>query len=54
MTAVALPILARLRRLGGAADRIAGVRAGVEGPCAAAGLPDVVAVETAVVPGAAG
>ncbi len=40
-TAGALPLLARLRRLGGAADVIAGERAGADGPCAASGLPAV-------------
>jgi MFS family permease len=48
-TAAALPLFARVRALGGAADRIVGDRAGVESPCAAAGLPDVVAVETEAV-----
>ena len=46
-TAAALPLFARLRRLGGAPDAIVGDRAGVEGPCAASGLPAVSAVETA-------
>ena len=46
VTALALPLIARVRSIGGAADQIAGVRAGVDGPCAGAGLPDVVAVET--------
>jgi MFS family permease len=45
-TGLALPLLARMRSLGGAADRIVGARAGVEGPCAASGLPDVAALET--------
>ena len=45
-TGLALPLLARLRSLGGAADRIVGARAGVESPCAASGLPDVAALET--------
>ena len=45
-TATALPLFARLRRLGGAADVIVGDRAGVESPCAASGLPAVSAVET--------
>jgi len=45
-TAGAIPLFARVRALGGAADRIAGERGGVESPCAASGLPDVVAVET--------
>lgn len=46
VTGLALPLLARVRAVGGAADRIAGKAAGVEGACAGAGLPDVVAVET--------
>ena len=46
-TVAALPFLARLRRLGGAADRIVGQRAGAEGPCAGSGLPAVSSVDTA-------
>ena len=46
VTAVALPILARLRRLGGSADVIAGDRAGIECACAGAGIPAVSTVET--------
>ncbi len=49
VTAAALPLLARLRGLGGAADIVIGQRAGVESPCAAAGIPAVSAVETAAV-----
>jgi len=45
-TAAALPILARLRRLGGPADLIEQERAGVEGPCAGSGIPAVSAVDT--------
>jgi MFS family permease len=45
-TAAALPILGRLRRLGGAPDSIVGARGGVEGPCAASGIPAVSSVET--------
>jgi MFS family permease len=45
-TAAALPLFARLRRLGGSADVIVAERAGVEGACAAAGLPTVSAVDT--------
>ena len=45
VTGLALPLLARVRSLGGPADRI-GAHAGAESPCAAAGLPDVVAVQT--------
>jgi MFS family permease len=44
-TAAALPLLARLRRLGGPADVIVGARGGLEGPCAASGIPDVSAVD---------
>jgi MFS family permease len=46
LTGVALPLLARLRRLGGPADRIVGDRGGVEGACAGTGIPAVSAVET--------
>jgi MFS family permease len=46
VTGLALPLLSRLRSLGGPADRIVGSRAGADSPCAAAGLPDVVAVQT--------
>ena len=49
-TAAALPLFARLRAIGGPADRIVGERAGLDSPCAAAGLPDVVAVETELLP----
>jgi MFS family permease len=45
-TAAAIPLFARVRSLGGPADRIVGEQAGVESACAASGLPDVVAVET--------
>jgi MFS family permease len=45
-TAAAIPLVARVRSLGGPADRIGDEPAGVESPCAASGLPDVVAVET--------
>jgi MFS family permease len=45
-TGLALPLLARVRRIGGAPDRIGRRAAGVESPCAGAGLPDVVSVET--------
>ena len=48
VTALAVPLLTRLRQLGGSADRIVGLRAGVDSPCAGAGLPDVVAVQTEV------
>jgi len=46
-TVAALPLLARLRRLGGTADYIVGGRAGTESACAASGLPAVAAVEPA-------
>ena len=45
-TGAALPLLGRLRRIGGAADVIDGERAGSEAACAAAGLPAVSAVDT--------
>lgn len=44
-TAAALPLLGRLRRLGGDADVIVGDRGGLESPCAASGLPAVSAVK---------
>jgi MFS family permease len=46
VTAAAVPLLARLRRLGGPADVIVGERGGVEGACAGAGIPAVSSVET--------
>jgi MFS family permease len=49
VTALAVPLIAKVRSLGGAADQIAGARAGVDGPCAGAGLPDVATVETEAV-----
>jgi len=45
-TAAALPLLARVRRLGGAPDVIVGERAGAESPCAASGIPAVSSVDT--------
>jgi MFS family permease len=45
-TAAALPLLARLRRVGGDADLVVGERAGADSPCAASGLPAVSSVET--------
>ncbi len=45
-TAAALPLLGRLRRLGGPADIIENERAGVESPCAGSGIPAVSSVET--------
>jgi hypothetical protein len=41
----AIPVLAAVRRIGGSADAIVGRKAGVEGSCAAAGLPTVSTVE---------
>ncbi|HJS48725.1 MAG TPA: MFS transporter [Gaiellaceae bacterium] len=49
VTAAALPLLARLRGLGGPADTIIGERAGAKCACAACGIPAVSAVETAAV-----
>jgi MFS family permease len=46
VTAGALPLLGRLRRLGGPADSIVGDRAGAEGACAGSGLPTVSTVDT--------
>jgi MFS family permease len=48
VTVAALPFLGRLRRLGGAPDEIVGQRAGVEGACAATGIPAVSSVDTSV------
>lgn len=48
-TAAALPFLAAVRGIGGSADRIVGTRAGVESPCAAAGLPAVATVQARAV-----
>ncbi len=45
-TAAALPLLARVRRLGGDPDVIVGERAGAESPCAASGIPAVSSVDT--------
>jgi MFS family permease len=45
-TATALPLLGRLRRLGGQPDRIVGDDGGAESACAASGLPAVSVVET--------
>jgi hypothetical protein len=45
-TAGALPLLVRLRRLGGTPDQIVGRRAGAEGPCAGSGLPAVSTLDT--------
>ncbi len=46
VTAAALPLIAKVRRLGGPADSIVGERAGSESACAAQGLPSVAAVAT--------
>jgi hypothetical protein len=46
VTGLALPLVARVRRIGGSADRIVGARGGVGDPFAGAGLPEVVAVQT--------
>lgn len=46
VTGLALPLLGRVRAIGGAPDRILGTKAGVESPCAASGLPAVAAIET--------
>ncbi len=45
LTAIALPVLWAVRRLGGEADRIVGAAAGVEGSCAAPGLPSIATVQ---------
>ena len=45
-TAAALPLLARVRRLGGDADVIVGQRAGAESACAASGIPAVSTLDT--------
>jgi MFS family permease len=45
VTVVSLPLLAALRRAGGAADRIVGRTAGIESACAAQGLPHVSGVD---------
>ena len=46
-TVAALPLLARVRRLGGDPDVIVGERAGAESPCAASGIPTVSSVDAA-------
>lgn len=43
---LALPLYAAVRRIGGAADRIVGVTAGIESPCAAQGIPEVAGVDS--------
>ena len=47
VTAAAMPLLAKVRRLGGQADIIVGERGGAESACAASGLPVVSAVQPA-------
>jgi predicted MFS family arabinose efflux permease len=46
VTSGALPILGRLRRLGGAADRVVDESAGVEGACAGTGIPPISSIDT--------
>jgi len=46
VTSGALPILGRLRRLGGAPDRIVDESAGVEGACAGTGIPPISSIDT--------
>lgn len=48
-TAAALPLLARVRRLGGDPDAIVGQRGGAESACAASGIPAVSTVDTSSV-----
>ncbi len=45
VTVVALPVLWAVRRLGGEADRIVGAAGGVDGSCAAPGLPAIATVQ---------
>jgi MFS family permease len=42
---LALPLYAAVRRIGGPADRIVGAKAGIEGPCAAQGIPEIAGVD---------
>lgn len=42
---LALPLYAAVRRIGGPADRIVGATAGMEGPCAAQGIPEIAGVD---------
>jgi predicted MFS family arabinose efflux permease len=44
-TALALPLLWGVRAIGGTPDVIVGERAGVSGPCAAQGIPEVAGVD---------
>ena len=48
VTLAALPILVLLRRMGERADVIVGRKAGVRGPCAAQGVPQVSQVDTSL------
>jgi MFS family permease len=50
-TAFALPLIARVRSIGGAADRFRGARAGADSPCAGQGLPAVSTVDATSVGG---
>jgi MFS family permease len=45
-TALAIPLIGRVRSIGGVADRIVGTRAGAGSPCAGQGLPAVSTVDT--------
>ncbi len=45
VTVVALPVLWAVRRLGGEADRIVGAAGGIDGSCAAPGLPAIATVQ---------
>jgi MFS family permease len=47
-TAAAIPLLGRLRRLGGTPDSILGERGGAESACAGSGLPTISSVDTHV------
>ena len=49
-TVLALPLLWSVRRLGEPADHVIGASAGIEGACAAQGLPGISGVETAPPP----
>lgn len=50
-TALALPLIGRVRSIGGAADRIVGTRAGTDSPCAGQGLPAVSTIDAKHVEG---
>jgi len=45
-TLIALPVLLRLRARRERADRYAGARAGIQGPCAAQGIPELAMIES--------